>query len=113
PQASNNGGTIVVRRGAGAWVTAYLTSAAVAAGHSDHNSAMVLVTKGVAALVPPNVSGEPFAPRLVMSSPGAINPRRPSELPRFDVRIGLPCRSQATTGRTHGWRVIAVLPSIP
>ena len=113
PQASNTGGTTVVRRGPEAGVTASLIAVAVAAGNADHNSASVPVTKGVAALVPPNVSEGPFTPRLVISSPGAISPRLPSVLPRFDTRNGRPCRSQATTGRTHGWRVIAVLPSVP
>jgi hypothetical protein len=74
----------VVRRVVYVWVTANLTSAAVAVGNSDHNSAIAPVTNGVAALVPPKVSGLPSAPRLVMASPGALRPRLPIELPKFD-----------------------------
>ena len=37
-----------------------------------------------------------------MRSPGALSPRLPIELPRFDSWIGIPRRSQATTGMTHG-----------
>ena len=37
-----------------------------------------------------------------MLSPGALKPRLPIELPRFDSFIGRPRRSQATTGITHG-----------
>jgi hypothetical protein len=54
----------VVRRGAAARVIAYLTSAAVASGNSDHVSATAPVTNGVAALVPPIVNGF-VTPRLV------------------------------------------------
>ena len=53
---------MVVRRDAAACVTADLTSAAVAPGNSDHVSATAPVTKGVAALVPPIVSGSPSRP---------------------------------------------------
>ena len=81
---------------------ASLICAAVAAGNSDHNSAIVPVTNGTATLVPPSVSDCPSAPRLVMPSPGARKPRLPMELPRFDSFVGLPVRSQATTGRTQG-----------
>ena len=73
------------RRGVEAWVTAYWTSAADAAGKADHSNAIAPVTNGVAALVPLNVNGEPWEPRLVMSSPGAISPRLPSEWPPTDV----------------------------
>jgi hypothetical protein len=34
------------------------------------------------------------------------------ELPKFDSLMGLPIRSQATTGMAQGWRVIAELPSV-
>lgn len=74
---------------------------------------MAPVTNGVATLVPPNVRGWPAVPRLVMFVPGAENPRRPMELPKFDSLMGLLIRSQATTGMTQGWRVIAELPSVP
>ena len=50
---------------------ASLICAAVAAGNSDHNSAIAPVTKGAATLVPPSVSGCPSALKLVMASPGA------------------------------------------
>jgi hypothetical protein len=90
------------RRVPGAWVTASLICTAVAAGNSDHNSAIVPVTKGAATLVPPSVSGCPSALKLVTASPGAVKPRLPIELPRFDSFIGLPRRLQATTGMTHG-----------
>lgn len=48
-----------------------------------------------------------------MFSPGALNPRLPIELPRFDALSGLPWASQAATGITHGWRVMAELPTVP
>ena len=83
-------------------VTASLISMAVAAGNSDHKSAIVPVTKGTATLVPLSVTRWPSAARLVMLSPGALKPRLPIELPRFDSFIGRPRRSQATTGMTHG-----------
>ena len=84
-QASNRGGTIVVRLGAYACVAANFTASTVAAGNSDHNSAIVPVTKGAAALVPPDVSDLPAStPRLVMPSPGALKPRLPIEFPRLD-----------------------------
>src|SRR6266542_1499574 len=112
-QTSNNGGTSVPRRDPLAWSTADRTSPPFAAGNSDHKSATAPATKGAAALVPLNVSGFPSAPRLVMSSLGARRPRLPMERARFDWLIGLPRRSHATTGRTHGWRVIAELPLVP
>src|SRR5438128_5204083 len=95
------GGTIVVRRGAAACVTADLISAAVAAGNSDHMSATAPVTNGVAALVPPIVNGL-VTPRLVTASPGAPSPPRPIEAPRLDKCIGYPRRSYAITGMTQG-----------
>src|SRR5215471_9096573 len=73
--ASSNGGTTVVRRGPPAFVTAHLTSAAPAVGNSDHKSAIVPVTKGAAALVPPAVTEPDSGPRLVMPTPGALRPR--------------------------------------
>ncbi len=48
--------------------------AAAVAGNSDHSSAMAPVTKGTATLVPPSVIAWPCEPRLVMLSPGALNP---------------------------------------
>ncbi len=90
-----------------------LTSAAEVAGSSDHSKAMAPVTNGVAALVPPNECGLPAAPRLVIFSPGAANPRLPTELLRFDSRVGLPRWSHAITGKTQGCRVIAELPTVP
>ena len=73
-----------------ACVTASLIRAALALGNCDHNKAIAPVTKGAAALVPPNVSGLPSVPRLVTFSPGAASPRLPMELPRFDSVVGLP-----------------------
>ena len=96
---------------AAAAVTADLTSAGRASGNIDHSSAMAPVTNGAAALVPPDVTARPLVPRLVMCSPGAINPRRPIELPRLDDASGQPRASHATTGITQGCRVIAELPS--
>ena len=85
----------------------------LASGKIDRSSASVPVTNGVAALVPPPVSDCPLLPRLVMASPGAIRPRRAIEAPRLDTASGLPAQSQATTGMTHGWRVIAEPPTVP
>src|SRR5215212_393954 len=102
-QASNKGGTIVVRlRPVAPFTTADFTSAAGAAGKIDHNRAMAPVTKGAATLVPPAVYALPSDPRLVTPSPGAISPHFPIELPRFVNLSGLPRRSQAATGITHG-----------
>ena len=81
---------MVRRGGLPAWVTASLIWAAVALGNSDHSSAMAPVTKGAAALVPPEVCGLSPGPRLTMSCPGAASPHRPMELPRFDSAVGLP-----------------------
>jgi hypothetical protein len=83
-QASNRGGTTVFRRAALFCKTAYLISVGVALGNADHKRAIVPVTKGAAALVPPNVSDWPSEPRLVISSPGALSPRLPAELARFE-----------------------------
>src|SRR5215472_5153876 len=110
--ASRRGGTTEVRRPTLVRVTASRISAGPASEKADHNNAMVPVTKGVAALVPPNVSGVPLTPRLVISFPGALRPRLPIEAPRFDWLIGLPRRSHATTGTTPGSRVMAELPSV-
>lgn len=103
----------MARLGAKAWVIANFTCTEVALGNADHSNAIVPLTKGVATLVPPIVAGLPSVPRLVMDAPGARSPRLPTELPKFDSLIGLPCASQATTGMTHGCRVITVLPSVP
>src|SRR5881227_1489776 len=86
---------------------------ALASGNIERSSASAPVTKGVAALVPLEVNGCLLAPRLVIPSPGAIRPRRAIELPRLETARGLPARSQATTGMTQGWRVIAEPPTVP
>ena len=104
---------MVVRRGNCERVTADLTLVACAAGYTDHKSAMVPATKGAATLVPPEMSDPPTAPRPVILSPGARRPRLPMVLPRFDRPTGRPWRSQAATGMTQGWRVIAELPIAP
>ena len=81
---------MVPRLGIWAWATAALIWAALAPGNSDQSNAIVPVTKGAAALVPLNVLGSPFGPRLVMFSPGAPSPRLPIEPPRFDSASGFP-----------------------
>jgi len=48
-----------------------------------------------------------------MFSPGALNPFRPIEAPRFDSLRGHPSAVQPTTGITHGWDVITELPTVP
>src|SRR5437879_2140798 len=88
-------------------VTADLTCAASVLGKADHNNATVPVTRGVAALVPLEVTGPPPKPRLVIAFPGAITPRRLIELPRLVVLIGRPSSSHAATAMTHGCRVMA------
>ena len=60
-QAFSTGGAMVRRGGLPAWVTASLIWAALALGNSDHSNAMAPVTKGAAALVPPEVCGFPLA----------------------------------------------------
>ena len=100
-QASSNGGTSAERRLETAFVTASLTSAAVAAWNSDHKSAIVPVTKGAAALVPSSVTGSEPGPRLVMLTPGALRPRRPIEPLRFEWLAGRPVSSHATTEMTE------------
>src|SRR5438132_11640604 len=82
-----------------------------ARGNSDNSNAIAPVTKGAAALVPPDICGLPFVPRLVIPTPGAIRPRRPIDHPKFDSGRGLPRKSQAATGITAGWRVITELPT--
>ena len=74
---------------------------------------MAPVTKGTATLVPPSVSDGPSVPKLVTLSPGALRPRAPIEPPRLDSLIGRACISQATTGMTHGWRVMEEVPKVP
>src|ERR1700736_2752046 len=112
-QALSSAGTTVGRRCAWAWATADLSWLALASTNSDHTNAIAPVTKGAATLVPPEGSAFPLALRLVTPSPGALNPRRPMELPRFDWLSGFPSRSQPATGITHGWRVITELPTTP
>src|SRR5689334_15203079 len=92
-EASSNGGTTVVRLPAADRVSADLTSAAVAVGKADHNSAAAPVTNGAAKLVPLSVSVLPPGPRLVMRSPGALSPRRPIEPARLDAPRGTPLGS--------------------
>src|SRR5262245_44418723 len=111
--ASSSGGTTVDRRPAPAWVTANRMSLAVAAGKSDHSSAIVPVTNGAAALVPEKFLRPPDASRLWTPSPGADTPRNAMEWLRFESGVGLPARSQATTGSTQGWRVMTDPPSAP
>lgn len=106
------GGTILVRRFPLAFRRAEITSAEVAPGNSDHNSATAPVTKGAAALVPPRHSGLPSTPRLTISTPGAQSPRIATDRPRFVLCIGDPWRSQATTGIAHACRVMAELPML-
>lgn len=81
---------MVVRLGIPAWVTATFICAGLASRNSDQSSATVPVTKGADVLVPPDVCGFPFVPRLVMFSPGALSPHLPIELPKFDSRSNLP-----------------------
>lgn len=83
-QAFSNGGTTVVRRVRDAVVIASLTAAAVAFGNTDSNNAMAPVTKGAATLVPLTDGGWPLPAKLVIPSPGALSPRRPMELPKFE-----------------------------
>jgi hypothetical protein len=83
-------GEIARRRLFTALVTANRIPDALAAGNCDHNRAIAPVTKGAAALVPENVCGLPFVPRLVMSMPGAIRPRPPIDFPKFDALRGEP-----------------------
>jgi hypothetical protein len=82
---------------------------ALALGNIDHSRAIVPETKGTAALLPLNVAWPPDAARLVISCPGALRPLRPIEAPRLDSGSTMPWPSQATTGITHGWRVMAEL----
>ena len=82
--ALSSGGTTVVRLVADAVVIALFTEAAVAFWKSDSNNAMAPVTNGAAALVPPNVGRLPLTLKLVIPCPGALSPRRPIELPRFE-----------------------------
>ena len=84
PHAFSNGGTTVVRLVPEAIVIASFTAAAVAVSKSDSNNAIAPVTNGAAALVPPKVGGLSFTLKLVTPSPGALSPRRPMELPRFE-----------------------------
>ena len=72
------------------------------------------VTNGVA--TPLSTAAERLAvgaQELVTVSPGAITPCREIELLRLDMASGLPAKLQATTGMTHGWRVMAELPTVP
>jgi hypothetical protein len=65
-------------------MTAVLISEAVALKKIERNSAIVPVTKGVAALVPLNVADLSSGARLLIASPHARNPRRPIEPARFE-----------------------------
>src|SRR5215468_6973825 len=104
---------MVFRLRTAACVTATLIWTALASGNSDQSSAIAPVTKGAAALVPPNVRGLPSVPRLVTLSPGALSPRLPIDPPKFDWLTGQPWRSQAATGITHQWLVMVELPTVP
>src|SRR5690242_17167654 len=85
----------------------------LACGNSDSSNAIAPVTKGAAALVPPDTCCPPFVARLVTPTPGAIRPRLPMDHPKFDSGRGRPHKSQAATGITAGWRVITELPTRP
>jgi hypothetical protein len=63
--------------------------------------------------VPPNGSAFPSVLKLTTPSPGALNPLRPMELPKFDRLSGLPRLSQAITGITAGCRVIPCFKPFP
>jgi hypothetical protein len=91
-------------------------SGAATPGNSDQSRAIAAVTNGAAALVPSSVRDCPSDPRLVTCWPGALRPRLPTEPLRFDPGVGLPSRSHAITGSTHGWRVMTellIVPSLP
>jgi hypothetical protein len=60
------------------------TSDAVDFGNNEYSNAMTPVTNGADALVPLKVSDLPFVPRLVIFSPGALNPYLPIEFPKFE-----------------------------
>ena len=75
---------MVPRLGIPACVTASLICGRLAPGNSDQSRAIAPVTKGAAALVPPNVCGLPFVPEAGNVLPGALSPRLPIEFPRFD-----------------------------
>jgi hypothetical protein len=110
--ASSNGG-VIARDRLHDCVTACFMRAALAPLNSDQSNAIVPVTKGAAALVPPEVSDLSPGPRLVMFSAGAANPHLPIDLPMLDSIVGLPCKSQPITAMTHGCRVMEELPTFP
>jgi hypothetical protein len=83
-QAFSIGGITLTRRREDAFVTTNLRSAALVFGNSDHNKAMVPVTKAVAALVPVSDKGLPSGPRLITSSPGALIPRFPISVEKLE-----------------------------
>src|SRR5262249_39052845 len=99
--ALRSGGTIVGRRFAWLCRIACLIASAGAEGNSDHNSAMVPVTNGVATLVPSTNMACPCEPRLVIPTPGAARTRAPMDEPRFEDPHGRPSRSHAVTGITQ------------
>ena len=82
-QASSSGGTTVVRPCLSAFAIAHLTSAALALGNSDHKSAIVPVTNGAAALVPPKVTGCDSGPQTRDTDAGcaqALSPHRTAQI---------------------------------
>src|SRR5258707_325595 len=81
-------------------------------GNSDQSRARSPLMNGAAALVPCHVTVPPDEARLVISYPGAPTPCCPIDRPRFEDVIGRPARSYATTGITHGCRVMTELPTV-
>src|SRR5215469_15145864 len=91
-------------------VTARNACGAGTRGNSEQSSAIVPVTNGAAALVPPKLRGLLSLPKAATSTPGARRPRLPIEAPRLEDSVGSPFAPQAATGITQGCRVIAELP---
>ena len=81
--ASSKGGTTAARLPPDAEMIAPFTAAIGALGNKDRKRAIVPVTNGAAALVPPE-AGRLLKVRLMIPSPGALNPRRPIDFPRFE-----------------------------
>jgi hypothetical protein len=76
--------SIVVGRPVRTASSADLISRPEASGNFAQSSATAPVTNGAAALVPLAVTGLPFAPRLVISTPGAPSPDRPVDRPMVE-----------------------------
>src|SRR5579885_2168022 len=100
------------RRGPAVAATARRRTRPGAFGNSDQSRARAPLMNGAATLVPRHVIVPPDEARLVISCPGAPTPCCPIERPRFEDVIGRPARSQATTGITHGCRVMAELATV-